>query len=116
MPEQVSILQLTGAAALALATVIWVVGLVRLLRGGRGRSQAAAVRHHGDALRHHGDALRHHGDALRHHGDVLRHHGDVLRAMPRQRRSGPDTESVELTPQEHAAFAGLVRQFSESRP
>jgi len=88
MPEQVSILQLTGVAALALATVIWVVGLVRLLRGGRDRSQVAAVRHHGDALR----------------------------AMPRQRRSGPDTAPVELTPQEHAAFAGLVRQFSESRP
>ncbi|MFE9766020.1 hypothetical protein ACFYPC_16090 [Streptomyces sp. NPDC005808] len=88
MPEQVSILQLTGVATLALATVIWVVGLVRLLRGGRGRSEAAAVRCQGDALC----------------------------AMPRQRRSGPDTESVELTPQEHAAFAGLVRQFSESRP
>lgn len=85
MPEHVSILQLTGVAALALATVIWVVGLARLLR--RDRSEVAP-----------------------------RRHGDALRAMPRQRRSGPDTESVELTPEEHAAFAGLVRQFSDSRP
>ncbi|MCX5558415.1 hypothetical protein [Streptomyces sp. NBC_00038] len=85
MPDHVSILQLTGVAALALATVIWVVGLVRLLR--RGRSEVAP-----------------------------RRHGDALRALPRQRRSGPDTESVELTPEEHAAFAGLVRQFSDSRP
>ncbi|MFD3926835.1 hypothetical protein [Streptomyces sp. NPDC058614] len=85
MPDHVSILQLTGVAALALATVIWVVGLVRLLR--RDRSEA-----------------------------VPRRHGDALRALPRQRQSGPDTESVELTPEEHAAFAGLVRQFSDSRP
>lgn len=85
MPEHVSILQLTGVAALALATVIWIVGLVRLLR--RDRSEVAP-----------------------------RRQGDALRAMPRQRRSGPDTESVELTPEEHAAFAGLVRQFSDSRP
>lgn len=39
MPEHVSILQLTGVAALALATVIWIVGLVRLLR--RDRSEVA---------------------------------------------------------------------------
>ncbi|MFK0024915.1 hypothetical protein [Streptomyces sp. NPDC090798] len=47
---------------------------------------------------------------------VVRHHGHLLRAMPHQRRSGPAAESVELTPEEHAAFAGLVRQFSDSRP
>ncbi|MFD4527447.1 hypothetical protein ACFWP7_26640 [Streptomyces sp. NPDC058470] len=110
MPEQVSILQLTGAAALALATVIWVVGLVRLLRGGRGRDRSEV------AVQRHGDALRRHGDALQPHGDAVHSHSDALRAMPRQRRAGPDTAPVELTPQEHAAFAGLVRQFSESRP
>jgi hypothetical protein len=42
-------------------------------------------------------------------------HGDTLRALPRQRQSGPVAESVELTPEERAAFAGLVRQFSDSR-
>ncbi|MGW7261960.1 hypothetical protein [Streptomyces sp. NPDC054842] len=40
----------------------------------------------------------------------------TLRAVPGQRRSGPGAESVELTPQERAAFAGLVRQFTDSRP
>ncbi|WP_367322504.1 hypothetical protein [Streptomyces sp. HUAS ZL42] len=39
MPEHVSILQLTGAAALALAATAWLVGLIRILR--RGRPEAA---------------------------------------------------------------------------
>ncbi|MGQ4383025.1 hypothetical protein [Streptomyces sp. SAS_270] len=47
MPEHASILQLTGVAVLALATAVWVVGLIRLLR--RNRFEAAAVRP-GDAL------------------------------------------------------------------
>jgi len=85
MPEHVSILQLIGVAGLALATVIWVVRLVRLLR--RDRFEAAT-----------------------------RRRSDMLRALPHQRRSGPVAESVELTPEERAAFAGLVRQFSDSRP
>ncbi|MEU8977521.1 hypothetical protein ACFVXW_13000 [Streptomyces sp. NPDC058251] len=84
MPEHVSIIQLIGVAVLALATVVWVVGLVRLLR--RDRFEVSVWRH-----------------------------GDTLRAIPRQRRSGPVAESVELTPDERAAFAGLVRQFSDSR-
>ncbi|WP_405881802.1 hypothetical protein OG762_26260 [Streptomyces sp. NBC_01136] len=86
MPEHVSILQLTGVPVLALATAIWIVGLSRLLR--RARAEAAA----------------------------RRHYGHVLRTIPHQRRSGPAAESVELTPEEHAAFAGLIRQFSDSRP
>lgn len=85
MPEHVSILQLTGVAFLALATVVWVVGLRRLLRGGPSVALAA-------------------------------HPGEPLRALPGQRHHGPDTESVELTPEEHDAFARLVRQFSDSRP
>ncbi|MEV6115662.1 hypothetical protein AB0L59_24940 [Streptomyces sp. NPDC052109] len=35
-----------------------------------------------------------------------------LPALPRQRRVGPPLESVELTPAERAAFAGLVRQLA----
>jgi hypothetical protein len=97
MPEQVSILQLTGMAALTLATVIWVVGLARLLRGGGGRGKGR-------------------GRGRGRSEVAVRRQGDALRAIPHQRRSGPDTESVELTPHEHAAFAGLVGQFSESRP
>ncbi|WP_189186391.1 hypothetical protein [Streptomyces albiflavescens] len=46
---------------------------------------------------------------------AARRHRDMLRAVPDQRRSGPATDSVELTPEEHAAFAGLVRRFSDSR-
>ncbi|GHJ39723.1 hypothetical protein Sm713_53320 [Streptomyces sp. TS71-3] len=37
----------------------------------------------------------------------------ALHAMPRQ--VVPPTETVDLTPAERAAFAGLVRQFSEGR-
>lgn len=35
----------------------------------------------------------------------------TLRAMPRQ--VVPTTDAVDLTPAERAAFAGLIRQFSE---
>ncbi|MFF4353271.1 hypothetical protein [Streptomyces sp. NPDC001530] len=48
---------------------------------------------------------------------AVRRHRDTLRAMPDQRPSGPVAESVELTPEEHAAFTGLVRRFgNDSRP
>ena len=36
----------------------------------------------------------------------------ALPALPQQRRSGPDRESVELTPAEKDAFAVLVRRLS----
>jgi hypothetical protein len=83
MPEHVSILQWAGVAVLALAAVAWAVRLTRILR--RGRSEAPAQ-----------DL----GPA-------------VLPALPRQRQTGPDLESVELTPAEKAAFAGLVRQLAD---
>ncbi|MEU1530411.1 hypothetical protein [Streptomyces fagopyri] len=85
MPEHVSISQLIGVAVLALVTVIWAIGLIRLAR----RARAAGL---------------------------LRPRGAVLPAMPDQRRSGPVAESVQLTAEERVAFAGLVRQFSDSRP
>ncbi|WP_393098364.1 hypothetical protein [Streptomyces sp. LN325] len=88
MPEHVSISQLIGVALLALLTVVWAIGLIRLTR----RARAAGLL------------------------GPTRSQGAVLRAMPHQRRSGPIAESVELTPEERAAFAGLVRQFSDSRP
>jgi len=81
--EHVSILQSLGVAVLALATVVWMLGLVRLLR--RARSGA----------------------------DLWR--GHTLQALPNQRQAGPQLESVELTPAERAAFAGLVRQLSDGR-
>ncbi|WP_369389811.1 hypothetical protein AB5J72_20865 [Streptomyces sp. CG1] len=36
----------------------------------------------------------------------------ALPALPSQRRTGPALESVELTPAEQDAFAGLVRQLA----
>ncbi|MFF2997257.1 hypothetical protein ACFVTC_22260 [Streptomyces sp. NPDC057950] len=91
MPEHVSISQLIGVAVLALLTVVWAIGLIRLTRRARAAGLLGPTR-------------------------PARSHGAVLRAMPHQRRSGPVAESVELTPEERAAFAGLVRQFSDSRP
>jgi hypothetical protein len=79
--ESVSILQSLGVALLAFATVVWLIGLGRLLR--RARSGAA-----------------------------LWGTDPTLHALPHQRRTAPHLESVELTPAEKAAFAGLVRQLS----
>ncbi|MEW1832452.1 hypothetical protein [Streptomyces sp. NPDC088196] len=84
MPEHVSILQLTGVAVLALATVAWVFGLTRLLR--RSLAEPTAW-----------------------------HTAHPLYGLPPQRDTPPHLESVELTPAERDAFAGLVRQLSDGR-
>jgi hypothetical protein len=86
MPEHLSILQLVGAAVLALAGVAWLIGMTRILRSARfeaatGRSAAITP----------------------------------LSALPSPRETGPRRETVELTPAEQAAFAGLVRQLSDGR-
>lgn len=47
--------------------------------------------------------------------DAARRHRAMLRTLPRQPRTGPALESVELTPAERDAFAGLMRQFEEGR-
>ncbi|MCT9083315.1 hypothetical protein [Streptomyces fulvoviolaceus] len=46
---------------------------------------------------------------------ALRRTGHILPALPYQRQVGPRVESVELTPAEEDAFAGLVRQLSSGR-
>jgi len=84
MPEHVSILQLTGVAVLALATVAWVFGLTRVLR--RSLAEPTAW-----------------------------HTAHPLYGLPNQRHTAPHVESVELTPAERDAFAGLVRQLSDGR-
>ncbi|GHE00561.1 hypothetical protein [Streptomyces alanosinicus] len=81
MPEHAPTLQLIGVAVLAVATVVWAVVLMRLLR--RTGLQTPA-----------------------------RRTAAALPALPRQRRVGPALESVELTPAEQDAFAGLARQFA----
>ncbi|MEU9730594.1 hypothetical protein [Streptomyces sp. NPDC048002] len=39
----------------------------------------------------------------------------ALSGLPQQRQAGPHLESVQLTPAEQDAFAGLVRQLSDGR-
>ena len=83
MPEHVSTLQLTGVAVLTVAGVVWAVVVMRLLR--RARVEAVAERRSAAALP----------------------------ALPHQPHVGPPQESVELTPAEQDAFAGLVRQLGD---
>lgn len=90
MPEHVSILQLLGVVALALAAVIWVAVLIRVLRR---------------------DREIHRGRFA----ELARRRGQRLRGLPQQRRKGPHVEHVELTPAEQDAFAFLARQFSDDR-
>ncbi|MFF7394152.1 hypothetical protein ACFZAE_37640 [Streptomyces scabiei] len=90
MPEHVSILQLMGGTALALAAVIWVAVLVRVLRRDRDIHRGRFA-------------------------DLARRRGQRLRALPQQLRKGPHVEHVELTPAEQDAFAFLARQFSDDR-
>lgn len=88
MPEHVSILKLLGAAVLALAAVLWVVGLIGLIGVLRRGRPGAALRTTETA---------------------------ALSALPQQRQAGPHHESVELTPAEQDAFAGLVRRLGNGR-
>jgi hypothetical protein len=48
-------------------------------------------------------------------GSAVRRRASRLGAMPQQRRTAPPWESVELTPAERDAFAGLVRRFGDGR-
>jgi hypothetical protein len=91
--EHVSILQSLGVAVLALAAVVWTLGLIGLLR--RGRSGAGGLRLTFRTLWYTGRT--------------------PLRSLPHQRQFPPHLEYAELTPTEQAAFAGLVRQLSDGR-
>ncbi|BBC33909.1 uncharacterized protein SGFS_052030 [Streptomyces graminofaciens] len=90
MPEHVSILQLVGVVALALAAVIWVAVLVRVLRRDREVHRGRFVA-------------------------MARRRGGGLRALPHPRRKGPHVEHVELTPAEQDTFALLARRLSDDR-
>ncbi|MCF3124094.1 MULTISPECIES: hypothetical protein [Streptomyces] len=83
MLQDVSIVQQIGVAVLAVATVVWAVGLVRVMR--RDRLDVQVWRQ-----------------------------AQALRALPVQ-QGPPRAETVELTADERAAFAGLVRQYGEGR-
>ncbi|MFI6940335.1 hypothetical protein ACIBI4_13765 [Streptomyces sp. NPDC050418] len=90
MFDQISIVQQIGLAVLFVATVAWVAGLARLLR--RDRFEIAAWRE------------------ARRAGTLQAH----LDGIPRQSVPHP-VERVELTAEEHEAFAGLVRGLSDKR-
>lgn len=92
MLQNVSILQQTGVAVLAAATVVWAVGLVRVMR----RDQADV-------------------DVWRQSHSQPHSPSQALRALPAQ-AGPPHAEAAELTADERAAFAGLVRQFGDGRP
>ncbi|GAA3849215.1 hypothetical protein GCM10022207_08870 [Streptomyces lannensis] len=51
----------------------------------------------------------------RRYEEAARRYRNRLGALPRQPKQGPAVESVELTPAERDAFAGLMRQFDEGR-
>ncbi|MFF3911146.1 hypothetical protein ACFYZJ_35560 [Streptomyces sp. NPDC001848] len=85
MPAHESILLLVTVAVAALATGLWVIGLLQIMR--RHRRENATRRHRG-----------------------------TLRGLPRQRRTAPHWDSVELTAAERDAFAALVRRFSDGHP
>ncbi|MFF7238166.1 hypothetical protein [Streptomyces collinus] len=83
MPEHVSTLQLIGLAALTVAGLAWAVVVMRLLR----RARFEAVAEWRAAA--------------------------VLPALPEQPKAGPARESVELSPAEQDAFAGLIRRLGD---
>ncbi|MFD7710314.1 hypothetical protein ACFV6E_34640 [Streptomyces sp. NPDC059785] len=105
MAEHVSILQVTVVAVVLLGTALWVAGAVRLLRRGR-PTEATSDRKGATSDRSEETPGR--------PEEVARRRSETLRALPRQRRVGPAAESVELSSQERAAFAALIRQFSDS--
>ncbi|MFF5472944.1 hypothetical protein [Streptomyces achromogenes] len=84
MPEHAPILQLIGVTVLAAAAVVWAGVLLRLLRRAGLVAGAAGARRR----------------------------TVPLPAVPSQTLVGPPRESVELTPAEQDAFAGLVRHLA----
>jgi hypothetical protein len=91
MPEHVAILRLAGLTILAAVTALWLVSFQHILR--RRRMMAAA------------------------RNEVICTVYRELPAVPGppEPATGPQPKPVELTPEEQAAFAGLVRQFGDSR-
>ncbi|MFG2889813.1 hypothetical protein [Streptomyces sp. NPDC048248] len=83
MHPSVALLQQIGFAVLLVALVVWVAGLLRLMR--RERDEAPA------------------GGGAK----------ELLDSVPRQTGpAGPPSESVQLSEAEREAFAGLVRQLT----
>ncbi|GGV86023.1 hypothetical protein [Streptomyces griseoloalbus] len=92
MREHGTISRTAGTAVLTLVAVVCTAGLADALRRRRGRLRERAQGRSEAARRH-------------------TPHG--IPTVPRQRRTGPSAEAVDLTDAERDAFAGLVRRLSE---
>ncbi|MEU6538176.1 hypothetical protein [Streptomyces sp. NPDC047000] len=99
MPEHVAILRLAGVTVLAAVTAVLLVWLQHILR--RRRMMAAVRQEFRAAYRHRPPASPGPGEPRPQPQPAS---GAVVRPEP-----------VELTPEERTAFAGLVRQFGDSR-
>ncbi|WP_406008415.1 hypothetical protein OG440_21525 [Streptomyces sp. NBC_00637] len=99
MPVHLTFPQLATLTVLAVASIAWLIFVTRILRRSRSGGQARIVLPTPPVLL----------------DPPVPPGSPVLPALPRQRQSGPGRESVELTPAERDAFAGLVRQLGGSR-
>ncbi|MEU9668400.1 hypothetical protein AB0E25_22880 [Streptomyces bobili] len=142
MPEHLSIPHPTGTAAvvLALAGAAWLIAVTALLRRARPgtgawgawtgarrtrRTALGAMRPGHDAIPPGPRGRRRTTDPRRRDAHTQLPEADVrspgqalpprLPALPPQSNTGPHPETVELTPAEQAAFAGLVRRLSGDR-
>ncbi|MFJ4694008.1 hypothetical protein [Streptomyces sp. NPDC088766] len=113
MPEHLSILHPTGAAAVALAVagVAWLVAVTVLLRRGRPGAGAWGFRAGARRTRRPDKGVRRPGPTRPPSPSDRR----ALPAVPPQEQAGPHREAVELTPAERAAFEVLVRRLSGDR-
>ncbi|NJP51275.1 hypothetical protein HCJ93_14625 [Streptomyces sp. SBST2-5] len=101
MPEHVSISRgVAGAGLLALAALACTAGLAAVRRRGQARRSGRGRR---------GRAVQYAAAAPQ----PVRRTVPGIPAIPGQRRTGPRTEAVRLTPEERDAFAGLVRRFRD---
>ncbi|MER6559967.1 hypothetical protein ABT300_19980 [Streptomyces sp. NPDC001027] len=94
MPVHLTPAQLTALTVLAVASVVWLLVLTRILSRMRARAAAHA-------------ALR----AV----PVLPARPPVVPVLRSRERTGPHRENVELTVAEEDAFAGLVRRLGHGR-
>ncbi|WP_079105165.1 hypothetical protein [Streptomyces prasinopilosus] len=145
MPERDSILRVTGAAVLTLVAAACTAGLAGVLRRdrrgvredgtglrirmrtparagtGRGpggpkrRDEDIGPRPDGKPDRNREPDPRPHPEPQQERGVPAPREVRALRTIPRQRRTGPEAESVRLTPAEREAFAVLVRRFAGGR-
>ncbi|MFF0111173.1 hypothetical protein [Streptomyces prasinus] len=142
MPERDSILRVTGATVLTLVAAACTAGLAGVLRrdreGVRGSGVGLRVREWtwmrtparagarwepggpkrpGEGIGPRPDRKPNRSRSRKPHPEPNPEPKEVraLRTIPRQRRTGPEPESVRLTPAEREAFTVLMRRFTGDR-